>query len=146
MLKHLCICLFAAFLMACEPIVEEQGPRAKVVLEVKNSSTVDVELRAYSQNGALYLAKGIAAGDSQMVEEGFMNPAPHGPTYALTQGLDSAVFLFSDGKKLTQCFWERGLKDSINNVLSSQFYRIINEPDRARLQFDLTEQDYLRAQ
>ncbi|MHB1277076.1 MAG: hypothetical protein ACYC1Q_01610 [Bacteroidia bacterium] len=138
--------LVAILFIACEENIEDNGPSIKTAFEVKNGTSKDIEISLYKPDNLLFISRNISAGDSSIMDEGFLHPAPNGPSYSLTNSLDSAVILFDDGKKLTQCFFNRGVKDTVNNVLSDRFYQSFEEQGRIRKQFILTEQDYQRAQ
>jgi hypothetical protein len=137
------IIVFFAF--SCKEIEEENGPSIKVVFEFKNNSSKNVEIKLYKPDNFLLISKSVTPSDSALLDEGFLHPAPNGPTYRLTNNLDSAELIFSDGKRLVQTMGSRGITDTINNILSDRFYKSIPELGRTRMQFTLTEQDYLRA-
>lgn len=146
MKKSIIILLLTLPFLACEEIIEDNGPSVPVALEFKNSTSKGAEIKLYRPDNALFMSGNIAAGDSSLLDEGYLHPAPNGPSYSLTNSLDSAVILFDDGKKLTQTFFNRGVMDTVNNVLSDRFYQSIEEQGRIRKQFILTELDYQRAQ
>jgi hypothetical protein len=76
-----------------------------------------------------------------------LHPAPGGPTYSLTNSIDSAIIEFNDGKKLIQTVSSRGNSDTINNILIDIFYKNFESinPDFVRKQFTIKNSDYIRA-
>ena len=85
--------------------------------------------------------------DSILVDEGNIDPVG-GCSYHLTNSIDSAEILFSDDKKLMQICCERGINDTINNILTPVFYKgMVNRPKEtmSKMMFTITEADHLRA-
>lgn len=141
------ILTLSIIMFGCKKIKEEQGKTVLVKFEVKNTSTKNLKIFLFKPNDSLFKLIDINAGDSVFADEGFLRPAPTGPTYHLTNILDSAVILFSDGKMLIQTSRNGSNIDTINNIHLSRNYQYFNEknPDFSRQQFTITENDYLRA-
>jgi len=134
-------------LFGCKGMEEELGKTVKVKIEVKNNSTKNLKIILFTPNDSLFKLVNINSLDSVIVEEGFLRPAPTGPTYYLTSSIDSAIIEFSDGKILLQTSGSRGNNDLINNILldiNYKYYETTN-PEFTRKQFTITESDYLRA-
>lgn len=142
-MRYLLILTACVLICACN----EEEPKYSVVrvtFEIRNLSSQDVELFLYNRVNQLKINESIASMDSAIVEEGFIHPAPGGPTYLLTtSNLDSAVIAFEDGKKLVQTRPSREKNDTINNILFDSSYVIYDE--EGRLQYTLTQEDYERA-
>ncbi len=132
---------------SCDENIEASGISTLVKLEVRNNAKKNVTIDFYYSNRTLFKKVLINSQDSIVVEEGYLRPAPTGPEYSLTHSLDSAIIVFEDGKVLTQTFFDRGNNDTINNILISSNYKSFESfnPTFARLQFTLTQADYLRA-
>lgn len=147
MKTNIFILISFSILVGCKKIDKEVGKSSKIKFEVKNNSTKDCKIFLYYNNDSLYKMIEIKYLDSHIVDEGILGPAPYGPTYSLTNSLDSSIIEFSDGKKLTQKFYERGNNDEINNILSSIYYKNYEylNPNFVRKQFVIYESDYLRA-
>jgi hypothetical protein len=139
----LCLSVF----QGCKDETEEIGKTGKVKIELKNSSTKDANVLLFYPDNSMFKDLYIKSNDSVIAEEGFLRPAPTGPTYNLTVNLDSAVIIFSDGKKLVQTFGARGNNDSINNILQDLRFKYFESknPEFTRKQFTITEADYQRA-
>lgn len=147
-MKHATIFLMLiSSLIGCRKIEEEKGNSIFIKFEVKNLTSKDLKLLLFRSNDSLFKNVQIIAGDSMIIDEGFLHPAPGGPTYYLTSSLDSAVVEFSDGKKLIQTAGERGNNDTINNMLIDIYYKIFEQfnTEIVRKQFVVNENDYLRA-
>jgi len=141
-MRYLLILTACILICACNKENPEQSSRVR--LEIRNLSSQDVELFLYNRVNQLKINESIASMDSAIVEEGFIHPAPGGPTYLLTtSNLDSAVIAFEDGKKLVQTRPSREKNDTINNILFDSSYVIYDE--EGRLQYTLTQEDYERA-
>jgi hypothetical protein len=146
MKSALFVLFFSSILFGCKE-VEEKGKSVSVKIEVKNSSTKNLRVLLFFPNNSLFKDLNINSLDSIIVEEGFLHPAPDGPSYYLTNGVDSAEIIFSDGRKLIQTFYERGNNDTVNNILQDLRYKYFESfnPDFTRKQFTITEDDYNRA-
>lgn len=147
-MKHTIIFLvIISSLIGCQKIEEEKGKSIFIKFEVKNLTSKDLKLMLFRSNDSLYKKVQIIAGDSMITDEGFLHPAPGGPTYSLTSSLDSAIIKFSDGKTLIQTAGERGINDTINNILVDIHYRIYEHfnSENVRQQFIINESDYMRS-
>ena len=144
-MRYLLILTACVLICACNKENPEQSSRVR--LEIRNLSSQDVELFLYDRVNELAINESIASMDSAIVEEGFIHPAPGGPTYLLTSSnLDSAVIVFDDGKKLVQTSYARSSYDSINNILHPTFYKGFIDESATRLQFTISNSDYDRAE
>lgn len=146
-MKCLMILLTICILFGCEEIEEENGKSIFIKFEVKNSTSNNIKLTLYRSDDSLFKQVEILASDSIIVDEGYLHPAPGGPTYSLTNSLDSAIIEFYDGKKLIQTVGSMGRNDTINNILLDRYYNNFEStnPDFVRKQFTIKNSDYLRA-
>jgi hypothetical protein len=148
-MKTLLIIITALFVVqGCKEETEGLGKTWTIYFEVTNKSTKDARIMLYKTNNELFRDTLIKSSDSAIVDQGFLHPAPDGPTYQLTRTLDSAEIIFSDGRKLIQTSGLRGNNDFVNNILLGINYTNyeVQNTDIVRDQFVLTEDDYLRAQ
>lgn len=146
-MKKILVVLIIYSLIGCEKIEEENGKSIIIKFEVKNSTSNNLRLTLFRSNDSLFKNIEIFASDSLIIDEGFLHPAPGGPTYSLTNSIDSAIIEFNDGKKLIQTVGSRGKNDTINNILLDIFYKNFEStnPDFVRKQFTIKNSDYLRA-
>jgi hypothetical protein len=120
---------------------------SSIKIELKNASSQNTRFLFFDFDGSVYKEALINSGDSIIIEEGVINPAPDGPTYSITMALDSAQIIFPNMKKLIQTKGEnRTFRDTVNSVLHETYYKRYSEGNFTRMQFTLTEEDYLRAQ
>lgn len=147
-IKYLLFFLIITSLFGCKKLEEENGNSIRLQFEVKNSSDYNLRLKLYSSNDSLFKNVEILTSDSLIADEGFLHPAPGGPTYHLTNSLDSAIIEFNDGKKLIQTRGSRGNNDTINNILLNKYYKNFESinSDFSKKQFTIYNNDYLRAQ
>lgn len=146
-MKKILVVLIIYSLIGCKKIEEENGKSIFIKFEVKNSTSNNLRLTLFRSNDSLFKNIEISASDSLIIDEGFLHPAPGGPTYSLTNSIDSAIIEFNDGKKLIQTVGSRGKNDTINNILLDNFYKNFEStnPDFVRKQFTIKNSDYLRA-
>lgn len=147
-MKKIMIILTIYSLLGCNKTEEENGKSIYIKFEVKNSTSNDLKLTLFRSNDSLFKDVKIAALDSLILDEGFLHPAPGGPTYSLTNSIDSAIIEFKDGKKLIQTVGSRGRNDTINNILFDSYYKNFESinSDFVRKQFTIKNSDYLRAE
>ena len=146
-MKKLLIILTICTLFGCKKIEEENGKSIFMKFEVKNVSSYNLKLSLFRSNDSLFKNIEIFASDSLIIDEGFLHPAPGGPTYNITNSIDSAVIEFADGKKLIQTVGSRGNNDTTNNILFDRYYRNLEttKSDFVKKQFTISNSDYLRA-
>ena len=146
-MKYLIIILTILSQLGCKKIEEENGKSIFIKFEVKNNTSNSLILTLFRSNDSLFKSIEVFASDSLIIDEVFLHPAPGGPTYKLTNSLDSAILEFNDGKKLIQTVGSRGRNDTINNLLLDRYYKNFEStnPDFVRKQFTITNSDYLRA-
>lgn len=146
-MKKILVVLIIYSLIGCKKNEEENGKSIFIKFEVKNSTSNNLRLTLFRSNDSLFKNIEISASDSLIIDEGFLHPAPGGPTYSLTNSIDSAIIEFNDGKKLIQTVGSRGKNDTINNILIDNFYKNFEStnPDFVRKQFTIKNSDYLRA-
>jgi|GEM_PF-3206874 hypothetical protein len=145
-MKYLFILILALPLMqSCDKPDDASAQNISFQFIVKNSTSKNVDLFLYTSSDNLFKTITIKSLDSQLVDEGNVSPVG-GTTLSITNSLDSAVFKFIDSKILIQTVSSRGINDTINNVLSSVFYKSISPGETIKKKlFILTENDYLRA-
>lgn len=126
----------------------ETDKKGKVVyyeFMLVNKSTKPVTLNLFRKDTVLYNSIFIDSNLTQLIDKGNEDPGM-AQEFFLTNLLDSAQFIFSDGKMLTQTYFKKGNNDTINNVLFIIHYNTIELTDeKKKLLFTLTEADYLRA-
>lgn len=146
-MKKILVVLIICSLIGCKKIEEENGKSIIIKFEVKNSTSNNLRITLFRSNDSLFKNIEIFASDSMIIDEGFLHPAPGGPTYSLTNSIDSAIIEFNDGKKLIQTVGSRGRNDTINNILLDRYYKNFEStnPDFVRKQFIIKNSDYLRA-
>ncbi len=145
-MKYLFFIILALPLMqSCDKPDDASAKTISFQFIVKNSTSKNVDLFLYTTSNNLFNTITIKSLDSQIVDEGNVSPVG-GTTYSITNSLDSAVFKFVDSKILIQTVSSRGINDTINNVLSSVFYKSISPDETIKKKiFVLTENDYQRA-
>jgi hypothetical protein len=146
-MKKLVFMLALYSLLGCNKTEEENGKSIYIKFEVKNSTSNDLKLTFFRSNDSIFKYIQIKTLESLIIDEGFLHPAPGGPSYNMTNSIDSAIIEFNDGKKLIQTAGSRGKNDTINNILLDRYYtnyESIN-PDFVRKQFTIKNSDYLRA-
>jgi len=142
-MKHILI-LFLSLVIIFPSCDENEDDNVKgrfIQFEIKNESDKEVTIFLYRRNNDLFRNLKLNSGDSSILDEGTIGKAPRLPTYSLTMSIDSAIIVFSNNKKLTQTFKDRGNNDTINNILNIFFYYNVN----GKLRFTLKQSDYLRA-
>ena len=137
------ICLLSLLVSSCHET--DSGNSIYHEYWLKNESGKTVTLYLYKKDSSLFSS--IVALDSSLhlIDKGENDPG-FGMQYYITNRLDSAQFIFSDGKKLVQTYLEKGLNDTINNVLAEAFYKPASTTENKRvLVFTLTPSDYNRS-
>lgn len=112
---------------------------------IQNNSGSNIDIDFFKPTKELFTSVSLANSESKLVDEGFIDFT--GPSFHLTtNGIDSAVITFFDGKKLIQTYNENGYNDTIHNILNMDHYSStkIGE-DYFHLIFTITNEDYLRA-
>lgn len=146
-MKKILIVLIIYSLFGCKKIEEENGKSIFIKFEVKNNSSYNLKLSLFRSNDSLFKNIEIFASDSLIIDEGFLHPAPGGPTYNITNSIDSVIIEFADGKKIIQTVGSRGNNDTINNILLDRYYINLEttNPVFVKKQFTISNSDYLRA-
>ena len=112
---------------------------------LKNQSGKDIELGLYNPDNTLFKKYVVAMDSTVLLDKGVSNPVT-GTDLHLINSLDSAVFTFNDGRILVQTFYNRGVSDTVNNVLSVKSYQTVSSVKNShKLLFILTEEDYNRS-
>ncbi len=123
----------------------DKGNLVNYKFYIKNETGKSFSLSLFKQNNSLFSSTSINIDSIELLDEGFLDPG-FDIQFSLTKDLDSAEFIFSDGKKLVQTYFNRGINDTINNVLSSSYFKMSNSNEITKtFFFTLSENDYLRA-
>jgi len=136
---------FLCLLSSCE---EEEDSKMKPLFlkfEIENVSGTSVDVQVFKTNNQLFRLFNLKNSESIIADSGLVDAFSQ--TYMLTTTkLDSAILTFSNGKKLTQTYTNKGFNDTINNILVGDYYMLKSAVGNNRhMIFTISKEDSLRA-
>lgn len=150
-MKLLFLLLLQATLLICLNCCKDKedsefNPRY-ITFEVKNESGNQASIHLFKSDNSKFKSITLDTGQVLTIDSGVILRAPSSPTYHITSSkIDSAVIVFADKKTLIQTCCFKTNNDTINNILSTEFYQVVKmKEDEYKSTFLLTKADYLRA-